>query len=84
MHCLSVSYDLQYSPPLQGIHPSLRNELWCCLLGYYDWGSCSSERQERRQQRQLEYDALKAQWEAISPQQEARFTGFRDRKSLIG
>lgn len=66
-----------------GLHPSLRSELWCCLLGHYDWSWTREEREQRRQERQQQYDLLKVQWTTVTPEQEVRNTGFRDRKSLI-
>ncbi|XP_018007297.1 TBC1 domain family member 15 isoform X2 [Hyalella azteca] len=66
-----------------GIHPSLRSELWCYLLGYYDWSSSSAQREVRRNERLVEYQKLKLQWSTMTADQELRNSGFRERKSLI-
>ena len=67
-----------------GLHPGIRSELWCCLLNYYPWDSSRSERLELNSKKRREYEVLKQQWSSVTEDQEMRFTGFRDRKSLIG
>ena len=66
-----------------GIHPNLRSELWCYLLGHYEWDSTYVQREQRRKRLEDEYYIMKHQWKTITPTQEANFTGLRERKSLI-
>ncbi|XP_076054013.1 TBC1 domain family member 15/17 isoform X2 [Oratosquilla oratoria] len=66
-----------------GIHPSLRRELWCLLLGYSEWNSTFIQRHNRRKEKENVYFIMKQQWKTISADQESRFMAYRDRKSLI-
>lgn len=66
-----------------GIIPSIRYEVWKFLLGYYPWKSTSTERHELRKNKVEEYFKMKLQWKSMSPEQEAKFADFRDRKNLI-
>ncbi|XP_069949536.1 TBC1 domain family member 15 isoform X2 [Cherax quadricarinatus] len=66
-----------------GIHPNLRRELWCFLLGHNLWNSTYIQREERRRQRENLYFTMKQQWKTITEDQESRFTGFKERRSLI-
>ncbi|ALC38546.1 CG11490 [Drosophila busckii] len=66
-----------------GIAPSLRNEVWKYLLGYYKWSDTELERLERRKLKSMEYYSMKHQWLAMTGMQEANFSGYRDRKCQI-
>ncbi|XP_069977503.1 TBC1 domain family member 15 [Penaeus vannamei] len=66
-----------------GIHPNLRRELWCYLLGYSEWNGTYIQREEKKRERENYYFTMKQQWKTISEDQENRFTGFKERKSLI-
>ncbi|CAL4077272.1 unnamed protein product, partial [Meganyctiphanes norvegica] len=66
-----------------GIHPTLRRELWCFLLGHHEWNATHVQREEQRRSRENLYFIMKQQWKTITTDQENRFTAFRDRKSLI-
>lgn len=66
-----------------GIDPSIRNEIWKFLLGYYKWNSTYKSRMEQRKQKVDDYFRMKLQWKSISDDQQLRFTELRDRKSLI-
>ena len=66
-----------------GIHPNLRAELWCYLLGHYEWNSTYIQREQRRKQLEDGYFIMKRQWITITAAQEANFTALRDRRSLI-
>ena len=70
----------------QGIKDAdgLRKEVWKYLLGYYPWNSTIAEREAIRKKKVEEYYTMKLQWKSMTPGQEDRFTGFKDRKSLIG
>ncbi|XP_069168545.1 TBC1 domain family member 15 isoform X2 [Procambarus clarkii] len=66
-----------------GIHPNLRRELWCFLLGHNLWNSTYIQRDERRRDRENLYFTMKQQWKTITEDQESRFSGFKERRSLI-
>lgn len=66
-----------------GIHPNLRRELWCYLLGHYVWNETYNQRAERKRERENLYYIMKQQWKTITEDQESRFNGFRERRSLI-
>uniref|UniRef100_A0A0K8SQQ5 Rab-GAP TBC domain-containing protein n=1 Tax=Lygus hesperus TaxID=30085 RepID=A0A0K8SQQ5_LYGHE len=66
-----------------GVQDSIRYEVWKFLLGYFPWNSSTHERQELRQVKTEEYFRMKLQWKSMTPEQEARFSDFRDRKTLI-
>lgn len=57
----------------------LRRRLWPLILGLtdqnvaFDWTELNDL-----------YDLYFSQWNSITPDQETRFTAFRERKSLIG
>ncbi|XP_050688883.1 TBC1 domain family member 15-like isoform X2 [Eriocheir sinensis] len=66
-----------------GIHPNLRRELWCYLLGHYVWNQTYNQREERKREKENSYYIMKQQWKTISEDQESRFNGFKERRSLI-
>ncbi|XP_063886711.1 TBC1 domain family member 15-like isoform X3 [Scylla paramamosain] len=66
-----------------GIHPNLRRELWCYLLGHYVWNQTYIQREDRKRERENLYYIMKQQWKTVTEDQESRFGGFRDRRSLI-
>ncbi|KAG7165407.1 TBC1 domain family member 15-like [Homarus americanus] len=66
-----------------GIHPNLRRELWCFLLGHYSWNATYIQREEKRRERENLYFTMKQQWKTITEDQESRFSGFKERRSLI-
>ncbi|XP_064489969.1 TBC1 domain family member 15-like isoform X2 [Ornithodoros turicata] len=66
-----------------GIHPHLRKEVWTFLLDYFSFNSTYKEREARRKQLKDDYFRMKLQWKTISEDQELRFSGFRERKSIV-
>lgn len=70
--------------PFQGISSKLRADVWKYLLGYLPWEATTAEQIEIRNSKEKEYNRMKLQWQMVTPAQEARFSDFRDRKSLIG
>ena len=66
-----------------GVEEVIRNEVWKFLLGYYDWTMDEEERGRHREAKVKDYHRMKLHWKSISEDQEARFSGFRDRKSQI-
>ncbi|KAK7107602.1 TBC1 domain family member 15-like isoform X2 [Littorina saxatilis] len=66
-----------------GVDPSIRNEVWKYLLGYYSWDSTLKKRQEERKRKVDDYFRMKLQWKTISAEQEKRFSTLRERKGLI-
>nr|XP_018900502.1 PREDICTED: TBC1 domain family member 15 [Bemisia tabaci] len=66
-----------------GISSKLRADVWKYLLGYLPWEATTAEQIEIRNSKEKEYNRMKLQWQMVTPAQEARFSDFRDRKSLI-
>ncbi|KAG0729053.1 TBC1 domain family member 15 [Chionoecetes opilio] len=66
-----------------GIHPNLRRELWCYLLGHYLWNQTYVQREERKREHENHYYIMKQQWKTVTEDQESRFSGFKERRSLI-
>ena len=67
-----------------GLHPNLRSQLWCYLLGYLDYNMTSEEVQEQKEKKEKEYYLMKQQWKTLSEIQENNFSGYKERKSIIG
>ncbi|KAA3490660.1 TBC1 domain family member 17-like isoform X3 [Gossypium australe] len=66
-----------------GVEHKLRKEVWEILLGYQSYESTYAEKEYQRSNKKTEYEIIKNQWQSISPEQEKRFTKFRERKGLI-
>ncbi|KAB2079613.1 hypothetical protein ES319_A05G016200v1 [Gossypium barbadense] len=66
-----------------GVEHKLRKEVWEILLGYQSYESTYAEKEYQRSNKKTEYEIIKNQWQSISPEQEKRFTKFRERKDLI-
>ncbi|KAK7084318.1 hypothetical protein SK128_019598 [Halocaridina rubra] len=66
-----------------GIHPNLRRELWCFLLGHNHWNATYIQREENKREKENLYFTMKQQWKTITLDQESRFCAFKERKSLI-
>mmetsp|Transcript_43171 Transcript_43171/g.105608 ORF Transcript_43171/g.105608 Transcript_43171/m.105608 type:complete len:614 (-) Transcript_43171:10-1851(-) len=66
-----------------GLSDGVRREAWKFLLGCYPANSTSAQRHELLQRKRKEYMLLQGQWKSITPEQEARFAKFRDRKNRI-
>ncbi|KAK8491191.1 hypothetical protein V6N11_037954 [Hibiscus sabdariffa] len=66
-----------------GVEHKVRKKVWEILLGYQVYESTYAERESRRSMKRTEYEIIKNQWQSISPEQEKRFTKFRQRKGLI-
>lgn len=66
-----------------GAHPDVRKEVWAFLLGYFSFDSTYKEREARRKQLKDDYYRMKLQWKTINEDQESRFSGFRERKSIV-
>ena len=58
--------------------------MWKYLFGYFPWDATHEERGRLAEQKRLEYQTYKRQWQSITPEQAAHFFKFRDRKSRIG
>ena len=59
----------------------MRKEAWKYLLSYYLLDITDIERMEIRERKEREYWQ---QWQAFTPDQETRFTRWRETKRLIG
>ncbi|XP_053612479.1 TBC1 domain family member 15 isoform X2 [Plodia interpunctella] len=66
-----------------GIAHSIRHEVWKYLLDYYPWKSTHKEIKYLRKKKTEEYFCMKLQWRSMTEGQEARFTEYRERKSLV-
>uniref|UniRef100_A0A3Q3IV06 Rab-GAP TBC domain-containing protein n=1 Tax=Monopterus albus TaxID=43700 RepID=A0A3Q3IV06_MONAL len=66
-----------------GIIPSLRNEVWKFLLGFYPWNSTAKEREDILLAKTDEYFRMKVQWKSVSEEQEMRNSLLRGYRSLI-
>ena len=78
------SYDkLRNRAYYGGLSPSVRREAWKFLLGCYPSDSTRREREALAAAKSREYEAYRAQWQSITPAQEARFAKFRDRRHRI-
>lgn len=66
-----------------GCDTRARREAWRFLLGLHPRSASGVRRGEQQRQRALEYEALRAQWSAISDRQSARFAKWRERKSRV-
>ncbi|XP_076304526.1 TBC1 domain family member 15-like isoform X1 [Tachypleus tridentatus] len=66
-----------------GLLNSLRKEVWKFLLGYFPFNSTRKEREKLRKKKIDDYYKMKLQWKSITPEQETRFSAFRERKNLI-
>lgn len=66
-----------------GIEPSLRQKVWKYLLKFYPWNYTSTECDQLHKEKMNEYFIMKRQWQTMTPGQEERFSGFKERKSLI-
>lgn len=62
----------------------MKPKVWKYLLNYYPWTCTQAECDTLRKKKMEEYFLMKTQWQTITPGQEERFSGFRERKSLIG
>ena len=57
----------------------MRRKLWPLILGLTDdWKVCEWDKLN------MEYEHYQKQWQSILPDQEQRFTAFRERKSIVG
>lgn len=66
-----------------GIEPSLRNEVWKYLLGYFDCNSTAEQCVQLRARKSQEYFQMKLQWLSMSKTQEKHFSDYRERKCQI-
>ncbi|KAJ4457097.1 putative TBC1 domain family member 15 [Paratrimastix pyriformis] len=66
-----------------GVHPDLRPQVWKFLLGYYPLDSTAQERAQTKEEKVSTYFRLKRQWMSIIPEQERRFSLYRDRRYSI-
>jgi hypothetical protein len=67
----------------QGVEPGLRKDVWKYLLGVVDWNMTFNQIREREKKNLDYYYRMKFQWKSITDDQETRFSGYRDRKSLV-
>ncbi|VDP18327.1 unnamed protein product [Schistosoma margrebowiei] len=66
-----------------GIENDLKPIVWKYLLGYYQWTYTAEENERLKVEKSREYHILKTFWKSMSPDREARFALFRDRKCFI-
>ncbi|CAI2735029.1 unnamed protein product [Schistosoma spindalis] len=66
-----------------GIENDLKPIVWKYLLGYYQWTYTAEENERLKVEKSREYHILKTFWKSMSPDREARFSLFRDRKCFI-
>ncbi|KAL0831600.1 hypothetical protein ABMA28_002382 [Loxostege sticticalis] len=66
-----------------GVAHSIRQSVWKYLLDYYPWRMTHSELRSLQRKRTEEYFSMKLQWRSMTDGQEARFSEYRDRKSLV-
>ena len=64
-----------------GLAAGVRREGWKWLLGCYPAKSTRKDREALLVAKRHEYLAYKRQWQSITPEQQARFAKFRDRRS---
>jgi len=67
-----------------GIHHDIKREAWKYLLGFHDFYTTYDERCKSEQKKRELYETIKNQWCSITPEQEARFTEFANKKHLVG
>ncbi|XP_021194321.3 TBC1 domain family member 15 isoform X2 [Helicoverpa armigera] len=66
-----------------GVAHSIRQSVWKYLLDYYPWHMTHAELRALTKKRTEEYFSMKLQWRSMTEGQEARFSEYRDRKSLV-
>lgn len=66
-----------------GVALSIRQSVWKYLLDYFPWHMSHVELKALQRKRTEEYFCMKLQWRSMTEGQEARFSEFRDRKSLV-
>ncbi|KAJ8721258.1 hypothetical protein PYW07_002033 [Mythimna separata] len=66
-----------------GVAHSIRQSVWKYLLDYYPWHMTHAELRQLTKKRTEEYFSMKLQWRSMTEGQEARFSEYRDRKSLV-
>lgn len=66
-----------------GVAHSIRQSVWKYLLDYYPWHMTHTELRLLTKKRTEEYFSMKLQWRSMTEGQEARFSEYRDRKSLV-
>ncbi|XP_034827199.1 TBC1 domain family member 15 isoform X1 [Maniola hyperantus] len=66
-----------------GVAHSIRHSVWKYLLDYYPWRMTHAELKTLQKKRTEEYFSMKLQWRSMTEGQEARFSEYRDRKSLV-
>ncbi|XP_039751196.1 TBC1 domain family member 15 isoform X3 [Pararge aegeria] len=66
-----------------GVAHSIRHSVWKYLLDYYPWRMTHAELKVLQKKRTEEYFSMKLQWRSMTEGQEARFSEYRDRKSLV-
>ncbi|CAH0406795.1 unnamed protein product [Chilo suppressalis] len=60
-----------------------KNDEYEYLLDYYPWHMTHSELRALHKKKTEEYFSMKLQWKSMTEGQEARFSEYRDRKSLV-
>ncbi|KAJ2950282.1 hypothetical protein O0L34_g11645 [Tuta absoluta] len=66
-----------------GVAHSIRQSVWKYLLDYFPWHATQMELKVIQKKRTEEYFSMKLQWRSMTEGQEARFSEYRDRKSLV-
>ncbi|XP_049868307.1 TBC1 domain family member 15 isoform X4 [Pectinophora gossypiella] len=66
-----------------GVAHSIRQSVWKYLLDYFPWHASHAEIRAIQKRKTAEYYSMKLQWKSMTEGQEARFSEYRDRKSLV-
>ncbi|CAH0702228.1 unnamed protein product [Spodoptera exigua] len=66
-----------------GVAHSIRQSVWKYLLDYHPWHMTHTELKALTKKKTEEYFSMKLQWRSMTEGQEARFSEYRDRKSLV-
>ncbi|XP_050561989.1 TBC1 domain family member 15 isoform X3 [Spodoptera frugiperda] len=66
-----------------GVAHSIRQCVWKYLLDYHPWHMSNAELKALTKKKTEEYFSMKLQWRSMTEGQEARFSEYRDRKSLV-
>ncbi|BDA49286.1 TBC1 domain family member 15 [Coccomyxa sp. Obi] len=66
-----------------GCEPEVRREVWKFLLGLYPADSTALERAAILKEKKRRYATIKSQWTSIGPEQAAKWSKWRERRSRV-
>ncbi|KAK9918155.1 hypothetical protein WJX75_001762 [Coccomyxa subellipsoidea] len=66
-----------------GCEPEVRREVWKFLLGLYPADSTAAERSAILKEKKRRYATIKSQWTSIGPDQAAKWSKWRERRSRV-